>query len=48
LRDVSEEGIATTSRLFSENVSDGSTSVWDLHFEALKRMVDRTDSDYRN
>jgi ribulose-5-phosphate 4-epimerase/fuculose-1-phosphate aldolase len=48
LRDVSEEGVANTSRLFSENVSDGSIPVWELHFEALTRMVDRTDSDYRN
>ncbi len=47
LLEAPEEAIIRTSQIYSENVVDGAQTTWDLHFEALKRMVDRTDSNYR-
>lgn len=48
LQEVSEEAVAHTARIYSDNVITDTKTTWDLHFEALKRMVDRTDPDYRN
>ncbi|GAA4332250.1 aldolase [Pigmentiphaga soli] len=48
LLDCTEEAVTRTARIYSENVITGSKSTWDLHFEALKRIIDRNGSDYRN
>jgi ribulose-5-phosphate 4-epimerase/fuculose-1-phosphate aldolase len=47
LKEVEEEAVIHTARVYSDSVINDSKNTWDLHFEALKRMVDRIDPDYR-
>jgi ribulose-5-phosphate 4-epimerase/fuculose-1-phosphate aldolase len=48
LRLISEAVIKKTVAQFNDSTSVGGRNRADLHFEALKRVLDRSDSDYAN
>jgi ribulose-5-phosphate 4-epimerase/fuculose-1-phosphate aldolase len=48
LRLISESVIKKTVAQFKDSTFVGGRNRTDLHFEALKRMLDRNDSDYAN
>jgi hypothetical protein len=48
LRLIPESVIKKTVAQFGDSTSVGGRNRAELHFEALKRMLDRSDSDYAN